>query len=374
MVQVGRILIACLLAGLTACRLPPYNPEVSLAMLTAGRLDRRGSVGPFSGDIDERVRYTFVPDRDFLAAGAPLSGWVVGVGQTYMGARYCWGGSSISYRQWGDFLAASGAGLRLLTVSVAAPPRLLVMRFQGPEAWLQQLYDDGVSLQVQTAARMNALGVASDFRRYVELADADFPDMAPGIMGAGPVPVPYGASSQVRLAFLSRDALGGVYREGAVTWDAGVPDIVATEQQPAFVSGLPDPVDVSCFYQFCAQTGYAYLSIPREGGGTSVYRWDHSSHAAELLGLDRRVEAALSTGRLFCRSSDTAYIHSPSGEQIAKFPMGALEFVGEYWDWVEGRFRMVFVLPLLGGEDDEGPRTLSFEVYTWPTEDVTSLD
>lgn len=373
MVQVGRALVVCLLAVLCGCRLPPYNPNISLALLTAGKLDRVGSVGPFSGEINEEARYTFVPDRDFLLPAAALSGWVVGTARDYMAVRYCRGGSSISYSQWGDSLWSGDADLRLLAASVGpiGAARLLVMRLHGPEASLLQLYDNGSTMQVQIAAEMTAAGAGNDFRKYVEL-DGAFANMQPGLVGAGAVPPT--AANAMDLRFLSRDVTAGLYREGTVTWESSAPSLVTRSEDSMPVTGLPAAIDASCYYHYCPKTGYAYLSVPDGSGGYDVYRWDHVAYAAELIPVNRRVTAVLSTGRLFCRTSDDAYIHSSAGELLAEFPLGDLVFAGEYYDTPESRFRMVFVLPLRSGEEGDGERTLSFEVYSWPTAEVTDLD
>ncbi len=364
MVQMKRALVACSIAILASCRFPPFDPELSLALLTTARLDRAGTAGPFSGDINGTERYAFVPDRDFLSSGAQLSGWVLRIAQTYVNARYSWGGTSMS-SMWGDGLPGGAGGL--MTRSLAPLSRLLVMRLHLPEASVLQLWDGGGSVQPQAVAGMPAPGY--DFRSYV---DSAFPDMDPGIVGA--CSVPGALSQQVELRFLSRDVSPGLYREGAVFWDGAAPSLAGTVEEPAAVTGLPAVLDGSSQYHYSPATGFAYLSLASAGGGYVVYRWNHATYAAEPLGMTRRVDAVLSSGRLFGRNTESGRIYSPSGEPLLKFPMGALDFVGEYWDGAEGRFRMVFALPLLFGGGENEQRTLSFEVYTLPTADVGRLD
>ena len=241
------------------------------------------------------------------------------------------------------------------------------MRFYGPDASLLQLWDGGGMVQPQSVAQIPA--PASDFRLYVETG---FPGMAAGIVGAGVVPS--AVSTQADLRFLSRDVTPGLFREGALIWDGSGPSLAGSFEEAMAVTGLPGAIDASSCYHYSPATGFAYVSIADGAGGYTVYRWDHSSYSAAPLPMTRRVEAVLSSGRLFCRSDDNGYIYSPSGERLLKFPMGALDFVGEYWDAIEGRFRMVFALPLLVGGGEEEPRTLSFEVYSLPTDDVDRLD
>ena len=139
------------------------------------------------------------------------------------------------------------------------------------------------------------------------------------------------------------------------------------------VSGLPSPITQSCFYRCSPATGYSYLSVPQPDGGYLTYRWDASTAVATPL-FDRKVDAALSTGRLLSRRGDDAFIYDASGKLLSRFPLGALDYVGEYWDSVEGRQRMVFVLPLIVGGENSDERELTFELYSWPTSEVTRLD
>jgi hypothetical protein len=229
------------------------------------------------------------------------------------------------------------------------------MRFRVPDAVLVQLQESGGMLP------------EVDFGLFVEGA---FGGALQDVVGVGVVPL--AASNLVELRFLSRHATALTYREGTTTWDGAGLLPAALEPQP--VAGLPPDIDSTSFYQFSPATGYAYLSVKDGTGGYLVYRWDHASYAAQTLPMTRRVEAALSTGRLFARSDANGYIYSPSGSRLVEFPMGALEFAGEYWNAPEGRFRMVFALPMLSGGGDEEPQSLTVEVYSLPTDEVGRLE
>lgn len=372
MVQVKRSVLLLGLTALTACRFPPFNPGVSLARLTADRLDRLGVVGPFVGTIDTSAHHTFVPERAILQGG-PLQGWILGVLPTYMAVRYAWGGSTTSPGQWTDSLWDDEGAQTLLRASVTFD-RLLVMRFSTPSQWTWiGLLRSSLGTPEDPWIAPPGVPPDYDFKNFI-LSQPVFVSMVPDVVGPCVFPPDPAFPSQRQLRFLAPG--GGTYQEGEVTFEGfGPPYLIGAFLVPSPpVTGLPSPIERTSFYHHSTATGDSYLSVSGADGGYVTYRWDGSTSAAVALPLSMRVDAALSTGRLFSRDEEEGYVFDSGGERLARFPMGDLDFVGEYWDSAESRYRMVFVLPLLVGGEDDGERELSFEVYSWPTSEVTSLD
>jgi len=344
------------------------TPGLPLARLTADKLDQVGVLGPFKDTSEGSPRYTFVPDRGILQGGA-FQGWVIGVLPTQVRVRYSWGGQSISPGQWSDSLWDDEGAMRLLRAS-AGFDRLLVMRFSTPSTWTWI-----AQLRSTFGTPEDPWPPDYDFKGYVQSQGA-FSPMIANVVGVSLYPADPFAPSQLQLRFLAPSGGGATYGEGEATFEAfGPPYLLAPFLVPSpAVTGLPSPIDRSSFYHYSPATGYSYLSVATAEGGYTTYRWDGSTAIAATLPLSNRVDAVLSTGRLFSRDEEEGFVYDASGERLARFPMGDLDFVGEYWDSSESRFRMVFALPVrVGGGEDSDPE-LSLEVYSLPTSDVTDLE
>ncbi len=366
MVQVRRALLALLLASLAACRFPPFNPELSLARLTTAKLDLVGVAGPFVGSIDATVDYAFVPERAALDGGM-LQGWILGTGPGYVVAAYSPGGGIVAPGQWSSGLWQD-ARVPMLLSAPAAAGRLLLMRLSTPFLWTW-IGVLGSTLALEDPAPPN-----NDFKGWVA-SQAAFASMAPNVVGVFVYPPDPALPTQRRLRFVAPVTAGTGYQEGEVTLDgSSPPSLTGPVLASAPIAGLPAAIDTTSFYHYSPATGYSYLSVPGVYGACTTYRWSNTSATASLLLDGFRIDAVLSTGRLFARHGDEARIYGADGRRLSHFPMGALRYAGEYWDSAEARLRMLFVLPLITGEQDGGERSLSFEVYSWPTADVTSLE
>jgi hypothetical protein len=366
MVPLRRALLPLLLALLAACRFPPFNTDLSLARLTTEKLDRVGVIGPFAGNIDTRARYAFVPERTVLDTGV-LQGWILGTGPGYVVAGYSPGGGAVAPGQWSNGLWQDEQAPTLLSAPAAAG-RLLLMRLSTPTSWTW-IGVLGSNLVPEDPAPPN-----NDFKGWVA-SQAAFASMTPNVVGVFVFPPDPAPSTQLRLRFFAPDIAGTGYQEGEGTLNGSSPPTLSSAASASpTIGGLPAAIDRTSFYYYSPATGYSYLSVPGADGACTTYRWSGASAAASLF-LERfRVDAVLSTGRLFARDGDVARIYDADGKRLSRFPMGALDYAGEYWDSAEGRLRMVFVLPLITGEQDGGERSLGFEVYSWPTAEVTSLD
>ncbi len=366
MVPVRRVLLALLVASFAACRFPPFDPALSIARLTTEKLDRVGVMGPFVGSIDTNADYAFVPERSVLEGGV-LQGWILGTGPGYVVAGYSPGGSAVAPGQWSSGLWQDEQAPTLLTAPAAAGG-LLLTRLSTPSLWTW------IGVLRSNLILEDPAPPGNDFKSWVA-SQAVFGSLTPNVVGVFVYPPDPAPSTQLRLRFVAPDVAGTGYVEGEVTLDgSSPPSLIGPILASPPIGGLPAAIDRASFYYHSPASGYSYLSVPGADGACTTYRWSGASATASLLSERFRIDAVLSTGRLFARDRDVARICDADGRRLATFPMGALDYAGEYWDSAEGRPRMLFVLPLITGEQDGGERSLSFEVYSWPTAEVTRLD
>lgn len=352
-----------LAAVLIGCRMPLFDPGLSLALSTARRMDHLVTVGPFTGwlDGDPNVTYTFIPDRADLVGGSPLGrGYVISRRPDRVAVRFSDGVSlwDPPWESWGgsDVLGALDLGwLVLFRLGDLLPQRADFLQFgvpAGVEADLGFYVDTvvSVSASVDYVAGVHAIPGISPGQTYVFLIGLD---------------TTTGAYWEA-FAFVDTTT----FPPGSFGPAGALPSGMAIQGLPAVAPGRaayyyrPDPV-----------AGRSFLSVPG-AGGFATYTWKPADTppVTERLPLKLRVDAVLSAvggkGRLAHFGYDLAYVYGLDGRLDFKFPTGSLEFAGEYV-WPNGVLRCVFVLPLRSAGD--GGDSLSFEVYAIDTEDLEDL-
>jgi hypothetical protein len=88
-----------------------------------------------------------------------------------------------------------------------------------------------------------------------------------------------------------------------------------------------------------------------------------------LPGITHRIDAMLTTGRLFSTEGDVGRVYDGSGAEIASFPLGALRFIGERY--VDGAPLALFSLARIVA--DTYSETLAIDLYSIPTADLETL-
>jgi len=106
-------------------------------------------------------------------------------------------------------------------------------------------------------------------------------------------------------------------------------------------------------------------------GGWKCVSWKGTASVeyAILPGVTRRIDALLSTGRLFSTEDEVGRVYSETGVEIAAFPLGALRFVGERC--VNGAPLVLFSLARTVRENTSD--VLSVDIYSIKAVDLEAL-
>jgi hypothetical protein len=356
--------------------MPPFDPDLSLGMLTADKMSPVTRVGPLERWFDDLKDRTirFLPSKsDLIAGSAQLDGYLIAAGR-YNVRVYAVGHDGTRYYLqsgdvWLDLDNTDPDAFTLAADVVKGSERLNVYRFDGgrrhfasinsgpsPEGLPAPLiWDDGKNLQTMIWSHFTT----SQPPRVVGVAFV--PDIAPAFD---------------RVFFLWYDEEAASHREAVYQTDSTTDPLTikglvsGTELRAGMLPGLPTGIE-SGFYGHHAASGASYLSVydPAEGR-YRTYRWDDTFTATELPGLAHRVEAVLSNGRLFCRDGSMGYVYDSEGRRVNRFPLGGLCLACEI---TAGPIpRLYFTLP--GWEhSDHDQSSLTFLVYSLPTDEIDRI-
>jgi hypothetical protein len=355
------VVIALGVAALAACRIPPFDPGLSLAALSSRNMEHVGTIGPIP-DIrsGEGMRYRFVPERDILQ-GQPLRGWLVAVGPGYLWTTYAYGSTTFSTFPWSSGWIGSAA-LKPLYDGVTSKLGAIGPSFNG--GWIGLVQGDSSTVDDPTNGYFNSLGqyaFAFTALSTTALFGASF-----GVEAAWPDLT----SAGVHLLTTDR-AYPSLYHESWATLNMSLLVNPGESMPGEEVTGLPDPATVSSG-TYLRNSTYSYFSAKDTMGFWATYRWNHVDYGAQQIG-STRMDSLLSTGNLFARDGDRGIVYGPSGVRNADFPLGDLDFVGEYWNAAEARFHMVFAQPVLVAQENSDMAELRIEIYSLRTSRISSL-
>jgi hypothetical protein len=361
-VQIKRLLAALGIAALVACRVVPFDPGLSLAALSTRHMEHVGTIGPIN-DVEGggASQYRFVPERDVLQ-GQPLRGWIVATGEGYLWATYAYGPRAFSPSSWSGPWSGRAA-LKPLTDLTTCKLAMIGPSFNGGYIALQPRDSGGV--EDPTSGYNHSLGQYASAVTALSttyLVGASFgPDGGP----------PDTTTAMVRVLTTDRN-VATAYHEAWATLDLSLLTAAGETLATESVTGLPDPA-VTGPGQYYYGSTHSYFSTKGADGRWTTYRWNHTDFAATPV-VQARVDALLSTGQLFSRSGSHATVYSGAGHRLAEFPLGDLDYVGEYWSAARARFDMLFAQPLFISQGDSDWGELRFEIYTLPTARITSLE
>lgn len=132
---------------------------------------------------------------------------------------------------------------------------------------------------------------------------------------------------------------------------------------------LPSDLE-NAFYYHHLVSGRSYVStysaVERK---YKNYYWHDSGLVKPMVKMDRRIDALLSTGDLLSFDDNRCYIYNSEGEKVSSFVLGGLHFAFEMF--LVSEYAVFFTLPLwLQNWNQE---ELFFRVYALPTSKLREL-
>jgi len=132
---------------------------------------------------------------------------------------------------------------------------------------------------------------------------------------------------------------------------------------------LPSDLE-NAFYYHHRGSGLSYVStysaVERK---YKNYYWHDSGLIKPMVKMERRIDALLSNGDLLSFENNRCYIHNSEGEQVSSFVLGGLHFAFEMFLFSE--YAVFFTVPLWSQEWDR--EELYFRVYALPTNKLREL-
>ncbi len=150
---------------------------------------------------------------------------------------------------------------------------------------------------------------------------------------------------------------------GAIAFD--IPELAGVKRCHYFYD--PDPIRGPT-----PDDRKSYVSwFDTAAGSWRCVRWNGAGFADSMVlpGITHRIDALLTTGRLFSTEGDVGRVYDSSGAEIASFPLGALRFIGERY--VDGAPLALFSLARIVAETYS--ETLAIDLYSIPTADLETL-
>lgn len=340
---------------LLCCSLPPYDEDLSLAMITAGKMKQEAEIGPlhrWSGEY-EGTDYFFVPDKGIFNRG-----FIIAAGENYIKFQFVendgMGNYWIDAEDWRPITNQNDKTLNFRVEAVKGGGYINFVRFDSGD------YANN-ELTVLEYFPSNIVNAAGPFILRTEI-NTDFGFLSI-VLGSNIYPDTIGTDE---IHFLCKLDTGG-YREVSyninntgINWGFGI-DIRGS----SFPLPLPPDLE-NAFYYYYPGSDTSFISFYYDG----IYHnfsWDDSCILKPLTGISTRIDALLTTGELFCRTHNMGYVYNQDGIRQYDFPLGDLHFVYEYYTGSE--YRMYFTLAYWLYEDE-----LYFKVYSIPTEDLDELD
>jgi hypothetical protein len=372
------VLFALALAG---CYMPPYQEELSLATVTADKLEGRTVIGPLDrGPYDFRdMDVRFYPSKDDLNAGSEfIRGFVVGVGK-YSARIISVEHSGVS----GDDYYVNGE--RTESVENADPDlfnhSFFSVKEDGSAGGTEYL--GFVRFDYSEGIRDFLL-----FDEFFSLLPGPDPidlneDVEAGTIALGASVFPENSTSSDLFHILNVDPASGLYSEWSCQTDSSAGLLSYTEFRPDFTISGKLPANLRGAFYFSSPvslspTRRSYLSVydPVRRGYRN-FSWDDNLQLkvlAEMKGC--RIDLLLSNGWLFGRDENRGYVYDSKGELLNDFALGGLNLVYEI---VAGtKAEVIFTIASwapqdvgLGGND--GDDRLYCVVYRLPTNQLDDL-
>jgi hypothetical protein len=360
--------LLALLSLLAACSLPPYNEDLSLALITKSKMQLVNVIGPVHAWLDDNApetEYYFLPDRNDPVNGG---GFFVNTASYGMQVRYFRDDSSTFEGWWAinlDNDDETANNYLLQPIQSAAQHYLSLIRYATNDLFLIQATSPSnvdalpafpVSLSTELAGYGAAPVIAVGSNIYPD-SDADFDD----------------------LQYVLVKGSGGLYSEVECETDEANGANIIVEIGPIgfALDSLPTTLQ-NAFYGHDPNTDTSYLSY--WSGSERAYKsysWTSFTAPAgfkALPGIKGPINAVLTNGQLLSFKDGACTVYNGDGSKLYRFPQGGLRFCYERYDTAAAKFKLYFSLAYWLYGSDEVDDRLFVEVYAIPTADLKDLD
>ncbi len=345
---------------LMTCYLPPFDEDLSLAMLTAGKLNLETVTGPVVLEGHDEVNDTvyFIPEK----GGFIGSGFAVREGIDHLGLAYVDGTISgenyLDMYQSGNELFRDGSNsfdYRLDTV------------YSGPYiAFFQANNPGNDNFFVWDSTFINVYGP------YL-LESQMSTDYNTGLNTINEIA---GLSLYPNNTMVDRMHIMGLDSTNVLGEGTYIIDNASLTYSSDGNYDVPIYGDMASggFYYYDPNSTYSFYSVPN-GDSYINYSWylDMAPMPVEMTGFTRRIEAVLTDGNLFCVEGNNGYIHAQDGSELGSFPLGGLKFIHEVWDSAEARYELIFTHTYSTEIQGDHRRNYYYEVYSLPTANLSQL-
>jgi hypothetical protein len=348
------ILLLIISLAVLSCAPPPFNLELSLSARTARGLTTEGTVGP----IDKSVTGAGVVDAEFFPETGTPSGLDLQNG--FLLSTYSWGDRNLAFISWNAGKAMytqAGTALGFGTATVdpfpgfqiinlkGAPHSVGVFAFSSSDPTVNQF--DYAQADPSTGAFPVAVNTPTSLG-----GSTGMPTLVFGTTGSviGVSRYPTADPSQDITYWLFKALGADNFREGnAPVTATGIVSLAGLSTRPnaPYSLGATAPTGLlRALYYYDPEPSRApersYLSWYDQGKARWRCWWwsGMTPQAAELAGVDHRVDAVLTTGELFSAEGDTGRVFASDGTVRVMFPLPGMHFVEERF--VNGTPRVLF--------------------------------
>jgi hypothetical protein len=352
-----------------ACTLPPYSEELSLAELTAKKMDRILSVGPLYTNDEDIDDCHFIPDRTL----SPSGGFFLTESDRI---ECCYAAYDTTYRTWSTYSSGteidvpSGGEKNFRYLVYGLKPYAALNTWaavypfsSGSSDTLYRLYYTGSFMYDGTTSPISsitgALGVT--FNNVVGVSVSpqanDTTDTFTVLGKSG--------SSYYEIMFSTFDSAG----------ISGPSDLNTTVRMVSSPVSLSIGSATNGFYSFDSSTLKSFLSVYDDTAlSYTNYSWYESggSIVTKQLPFTGRIQTILSSGDLYVVSGNTAEIRDQNGTKKLSFPTGKLRFVHEVYDTTNLIYYMYFTKWYSMSQN--GSTGIYFDIYRVATNDLEKLE
>ena len=292
-----------LLASLSSCWHPPFDPDVSAAMLTAQKL------GSPVWEIRTRLGYNarsgyYLPSRSDYSQGF----WV-GFNQNRIKlSRFTFdmGTQKGLLTNFTDYPVTDLRGLQLLPDQ--SSPHVLYISLASLKGWYKIDFYGG----------------------FTPFTTQEFPFLGAGLFNNDTLP----------------DTLYVAYMNDSQIYFYSVQTDNFTISGPYAYTALPATLPESPTLAVMGTGGEAYISGLAADGTAVTYYWPSNTAEPVTLPIDRPLTGRLSDGRLLSDRGDRLYVYTTDGSSSFSIPMGTLHFSFEHYDSANSQWISVFTRTL----------------------------
>jgi hypothetical protein len=351
------------------CSLPPFDDGLSLAMVTADKLDPVTRIGPIQawhGDFEDG-ELSFFPIKD-----APDSkiGYLLIASSYFLRVRFLNGPTG----QFMGELRLDGPAADANQKTYTAEP------LKGGPCLSLAVFDpanpNNNALLVLDPAFPSLVRSAVDLKSYFQ---PSFPVTLVRIVGVHLYPETDPVRD--RFAFFGVLDLSGHfgeisrYTDPLLAGGLGAATVPPLNRLDSVLPSLPAPGSGAFYFHRPVAPNTSYLSWYEASTGTyRNYAWDDGLTAGELTGMRRRIDAVLTTGELLSFANGACYVYDGNGSRKYSFPMGSLHFCFEKYDNAAGSYRLYFSLAYWLYGYRNGEDKLLIDIYSLPTASLDSLN